>query len=170
MILNISASDPWNSHPIDINSYSCLLHCFKWGCARMQLMSEWGLTLCWGKVLKLFQLFTSIPCTANQSRNPCYPKLYAIQIVLIYSRVIRGGDVCVLQCSWHKPRWVGEALQFLFIFTNTGLTSKAKLGLTETPHALSTLGWGIKGHHSSSISWLPPRTVDHWGVSQQLNV
>lgn len=156
IILNISASDLCNSHPIGINSYTCLLHCFKWGCATMQLMSEWGVTLCWEKVLKLFQLFTSILNTATQSGNPCYPTLCTVQIVLIYSGVIRGRDVYMLQFSWHKPRWVGEALQFLFIFTNAMLTCKAKLYLTETLHALSTLGGGMKGHPSSSISRLPP--------------
>lgn len=69
-----------------------------------------------------------------------FPKLCTAQVVSVYSGVLRGRDVYMLQFSWHKPRWVGEALQFLFIFTNAMLTCKAKRYLTETLHALSTLG------------------------------
>lgn len=58
------------------------------------LMSECGVTLFWEKVLKFFQLFTSTLNTSNQSWNPCYQKLCTLQIVLIYSGVIRGGRVC----------------------------------------------------------------------------
>lgn len=39
-----------------------------------------------------------------------------------------------------KAKWVGKALQLLFIFANILLTSKGKLFLISTLHALSTLG------------------------------
>lgn len=54
-------------------------------------------TSCWEKLLKLFRPFTSTLNTAHQAWNPCYPKLCTLQIVLIYSIVVKGEKfTCVL--------------------------------------------------------------------------